>query len=41
MEMPPADPRVMARKARIIDGLRALLPPEAVIEDPAASPSHS
>ncbi|HHL21206.1 MAG TPA: FAD-binding protein [Aliiroseovarius sp.] len=37
MEMPPADPRVMARKARIIDGLRALLPPEAVIEDPAAT----
>ncbi len=37
MQMPPADPRIMARKAQIIDRLRAILPHEAVIDDPAAT----
>ncbi len=40
MHMPPTDPRVMARKAQIIDRLRAILPGAAVIDDPAATRAY-
>ena len=34
MEMPAADTRVMARRSEIVAALRAVLPADAVIDDP-------
>ena len=38
--MPPASTRVMARRAEIVRGLRALLPEGAVIDDPIATRAY-
>jgi len=38
--MPPANARVMARRAEIVRGLRALLPEGAVIDDPIAARAY-
>jgi glycolate oxidase len=35
MQMPQPDPSVIARKAAIVARLRAALPPEVVLADPA------
>ena len=35
MRMPDPDPAILARKAEIVRRLQAVLPPEAVIHDPA------
>ncbi|HVG47043.1 MAG TPA: FAD-binding protein, partial [Rubellimicrobium sp.] len=35
MDMPAPSPRVLARKATIVEQLRAVLPPGQVIDDPA------
>lgn len=40
MEMPVADTRVMARKAEIVAALRAALPSDAVIDDPAETKAY-
>ena len=34
MELPPADARILSRRAAILSGLSAILPPDAVIADP-------
>ncbi|MGL4280490.1 MAG: FAD-linked oxidase C-terminal domain-containing protein [Albidovulum sp.] len=40
MEMPAADARVMALKAEIVAALRAVLPADAVIDDPAETKAY-
>ena len=40
MEMPIPDPRVLDRRARIVAGLRDLLPADAVIDDPAETRAY-
>jgi len=40
MEMPAADTRVMARKSEIVAALRAVLPADAVIDDPAETRAY-
>ncbi|MGY6634916.1 MAG: FAD-linked oxidase C-terminal domain-containing protein [Alkalilacustris sp.] len=40
MQMPTADQRVLDRRDRLVSGLRALLPPDAVIADPAETRAY-
>ncbi|MCA0271011.1 MAG: FAD-binding protein [Proteobacteria bacterium] len=40
MEMPAVDARVMARKSEIVAGLRAVLPADAVIDDPTETKAY-
>ena len=40
MEMPTPDPRVLDRRARVFAGLRAVLPADAVIDDPAETRAY-
>ncbi|MGB7322123.1 MAG: FAD-linked oxidase C-terminal domain-containing protein [Albidovulum sp.] len=40
MEMPPPDPGVLARKSEIVARLRAVLPDDAVIDDPAETRAY-
>ena len=40
MQMPAPDPAILARKARIVDRLRAVLPADAVIDDPAETRAY-
>ena len=40
MEMPAADTRVMARRSEIVAALRAVLPADAVIDDPAETRAY-
>ncbi|MGB3177924.1 MAG: FAD-linked oxidase C-terminal domain-containing protein [Albidovulum sp.] len=40
MEMPPPDPGVLARKSEIMARLRAVLPDDAVIDDPAETRAY-
>ncbi len=40
MDMPLPDPSVLARKARIVERLRAVLPADAVIDDPAETRAY-
>ena len=40
MDMPPPDPAILSRKAAIVSGLRAILPADAVIDDPAGTRAY-
>jgi glycolate oxidase len=40
MDMPTPNARVMARRSHVVDGLRALLPADAVIDDPAETRAY-
>ena len=40
MEMPRPDPSVLSRRAAIVAGLRAILPADAVIDDPAETRAY-
>ena len=40
MQMPTADARIMARKSEIVAALRAILPADAVIDDPAETRAY-
>ncbi len=40
MDMPLPDPAILARKARIVARLQSVLPPEAVIHDPAETRAY-
>ncbi len=40
MEMPLPDPAILARKARIVARLQSVLPPDAVIHDPAETRAY-
>ena len=40
MEMPLPDPSVLSRRAAIVAGLRAILPGDAVIDDPAETRAY-
>jgi glycolate oxidase len=40
MDMPAPDPTILARKPQIVAGLRALLPADAVIDDPTATRAY-
>lgn len=40
MDMPAPDPRVLARKAELVARLRTVLPPDAVIDDPAETRAY-
>ncbi|MEL6450236.1 MAG: FAD-linked oxidase C-terminal domain-containing protein [Pseudomonadota bacterium] len=40
MEMPAPDPTVLARKARVVERLRKVLPADAVIDDPAETRAY-
>ena len=40
MEMPVPDPQILSRKARVVARLRDVLPPDAVIDDPAETRAY-
>ena len=40
MQMPDANPEIIARKAELVGRLRAVLPPDAVIEDPVGTRAY-
>jgi len=40
MQMPPPDPAILSRKSQIVAGLRALLPADAVIDDPVETRAY-
>ena len=40
MEMPPPNPEILARKARIVSRLQAVLPDDAVIHDEAETRAY-
>ncbi len=40
MEMPPADPTILARKSRLVERLNEVLPTDAVIDDPVQTKAY-
>jgi FAD/FMN-containing dehydrogenases len=40
MEMPPPDPAILAKRSRVIERLSEVLPPDAVIHDPAETRAY-